>query len=162
MTNVHRDVACHVRMCAGAAMLSIAIPLLSGCTRHHEDKWSRVRPPVFETTGRIVWNGEPAAGAMITLQSQSHNVAASGRTNAKGEFVLTTYRPDDGAVAGDHTVTIVAPVVTGHDGEGNPIEVNVMPQRYEQPDTSGLSATISESGKNVLSFDVTGPRREAK
>jgi len=140
----------------------LALLFSAGCSRHYEDKFSRARPPVFKTTGSVTWNGEPAAGALVTLQSQSHNLAASGKTDAKGQFTLTTWRPGDGAVAGDHAVSIENVVIAGYTGDGLPIEVNVMPQSYQNPKTSGLNATIKTTGPNVLSFEVSGPRREAK
>jgi len=140
----------------------LALLLSAGCSRHHEDKFSRARPPVFKTTGRVIWNGEPAAGALVTLQSQSHNLAASGKTDAKGQFTLTTWRTGDGAVAGEHAVSIENVVIPGYTSDGLPIEINVMPQTYQDPKTSGLNATIKTTGPNVLSFEVVGPRREAK
>ena len=140
----------------------LALLLSAGCSRHYEDKFSRARPPVFKTTGSVTWNGEPAAGALVTLQSQSHNLAASGKTDAKGQFTLTTWRPDDGAVAGDHAVSIENVVIPGYTSDGLPIEINVMPQTYQDPKTSGLNATIKPTGPNVLLFEVVGPRREAK
>jgi len=132
--------------------------VVTGCSRHHEDKFSRARPPVFKTTGRVTWNGEPAVGAIVALSSLSHNLTASGMTDAKGEFVLKTWRQDDGAVAGDHRVTIQTIIISGWTADLSPIEVNVMPPKYEKPDTSDLTATISNKGKNVLSFEVVGPR----
>jgi hypothetical protein len=146
------------------SMAAISITCLicfmgSGCSRQVEDKWSKRRPPSFPTTGSVTWNGEPAAGALVTLQSLSHNVAASGRANDKGEFALTTWRQGDGAVVGDHNVTIETIVVAGYGAGGSVIEVNAMPPKYEKPDTSGLTATINDKGKNVLSFAVEGPRR---
>ena len=140
----------------------LALLLSVGCSRHYEDKFSRARPPVFKTTGRVTWNGEPAAGALVTLQSQSHNLAASGKTDAKGQFTLTTWRSGDGAVAGEHAVSIENVVIPGYTPDGFPIEINVMPQTYQDPKTSGLNATIKTTGPNVLSFEVVGPRREAK
>ena len=144
-----------VAMCTAFLMFVLS----SGCSRQYEDKWSKRRPPSFPTTGIVTWNGEPATGALVTLQSLSHNLSASGRTDAKGEFALTTWRQGDGAVAGDHKVTIETIVVAGYTSEGGLIEVNAMPPKYEKPETSGLTATISDKGKNVLSFAVEGPRR---
>ena len=144
---------------AAISLACLMLFMASGCSRKYEDKWSKRRPPSFPTTGSVTWNGEPAAGALVTLQSLSHNVAASGRTNDEGEFALTTWRQGDGAVAGDHKVTVATTVIAGYTSEGSVIEVNAMPPKYEKPDTSGLTATINEKGKNVLSFAVEGPRR---
>jgi|GEM_PF-827693 len=132
--------------------------VVTGCSRYHEDKFSRARPPVFKTTGRVTWNGEPAVGAIVALSSLSHNLTASGMTDAKGEFILKTWRQGDGAVAGDHRVTIQTIMISGWRADLSAIEVNVMPPKYEKPDTSDLTATISDKGKNVLSFEVVGPR----
>jgi len=140
-------------------LLVFLVGEIVGCSRQFEDKWSKNRPSVFKAVGSVTWNGEPAAGAVVTLQSKSHNLAASGKTDAAGKFMLTTWRHGDGAVAGDHSVTISTWEVRGHDGEGNPIEVPVMPAKYEQPETSELITTIAEHGENVLSFEVSGPRR---
>jgi hypothetical protein len=153
---------CRRRAWQRVACLALAMLLSVGCSRHYEDKFSRARPPVFKTTGRVTWNGEPAAGALVTLQSQSHNLSASGKTDSKGQFTLTTWRTDDGAVAGEHAVSIESVVIAGYTADGLPVEVNVMPPSYQNPKTSGLNATVNTSGPNVLSFEVVGPRREAK
>lgn len=144
-----------VAMCIAFLLFVVA----SGCSGKYEDKWSKRRPPSLPTTGVVTWNGEPAVGAIVTLQSQSHNLSASGKTDAKGQFALTTWRQGDGAVAGEHKVTIETSVIAGYGTDGSIIEVNAMPPKYEKPDTSGLTATINDKGKNVLSFAVEGPRR---
>jgi len=128
-----------------------------GCSKHYEDRFSRARPPVFKTSGRVTWNGSPAAGATVALQSRTRNLAASGTTDRDGMFTLTTWRPGDGAVAGEHLVTITTSVTTGFTPEGRPIQENDMPPKYSDPEKSGLTTTISEKGKNVLSFEVVGP-----
>jgi hypothetical protein len=150
---------CHAHTLPWLAMVCLTTIAATGCSRHHEDKWSRARPPVFKTTGRVMWNGEPAAGAIVALNSLSHNLTASGMTDTNGEFVLTTWRQGDGATAGDHRVTIQTILISGWTADLSPIEVNTMPPIYEKPETSGLTATISDKGKNVLVLEVSGPRR---
>jgi len=150
---------CHALILPWLAMVCLTTIAATGCSRHHEDKWSRARPPVFKVTGRVMWNGEPAAGAIVALNSLSHNLTASGMTDTKGEFVLTTWRQGDGATAGDHRVTIQTILISGWTADLSPIEVNTMPPIYEKPETSGLTATISDKGKNVLVLEVAGPRR---
>ncbi len=130
-----------------------------GCSRSYEDKFSRARPAVFKTTGRVMWNGSPAGGALVTLHSKAHSLAASGRADADGAFTLTTWRLGDGAVAGEHAVSIESIVITGYTVDGLPIEVNDMPPKYQNPETSGLTAVISDVSSNVLSFEVTGPKK---
>jgi hypothetical protein len=148
---------CRGMFVVSATLVAAAI----GCSGQYEDKFSRDRPPVFKTTGQVTWNGKPASGALVTLHSKSHNLAASGRTDANGAFTLTTWRLDDGAVAGEHAVSIVTIVVTGHTNDGLPIEVNDMPPKYQNPETSGLTAIINDVGSNILSFEVSGPQKTA-
>jgi hypothetical protein len=133
-----------------------------GCSRPYEDTFSRVRPPEYKARGRVTWNGKPAGGALVTLRSKTHNLAASDRADADGGFTLTTWRFGDGAVASEHAISIETIVITGYTPDGSPIEVNDMPPRYQNPETSALTAAISEHNTNVLSFEVVGPRREAK
>lgn len=149
-------------MSAGVRLaLLCGVALAVGCSRQFEDKWSRSRPPAFKTNGRITWNGEPAAGALVTLHARDLNLAASGKSDSQGTFVLTTWRLGDGAVAGDHKVAVRTIVVAGFDGGGNPIEVNVMPPQFGNPDTSGIVATVSENAENSLAIEVVGPRIDA-
>ena len=101
--------------------------------------------------------GEPAEGVAVMLESISHNVAAGGRTNTVGECVLTTYRPNDGTVVGEHRVRLDKLVITGYDGNGMPIEVAMMPAEYADFATSGLTVTVSEKGKNEITFEVDPP-----
>lgn len=132
-----------------------------GCSRYYEDRFSRARPPVFKASGRVTWNGSPASGAIVTLHSRAHNLAASGKSDRDGMFTLTTWRTGDGAVAGEHAVSIETIVITGYTQDGLPIEVNDMPPRYQNPETSGLTATINDIGSNLLSFEVCGPQKTA-
>lgn len=148
--------------CGKAAVVCALVAVTCGCSRHYEDRLSRARPPVYKTTGRVTWSGSPAAGATVTLQSLTLNLTASGETDRDGLFTLTTWRPGDGAVAGEHAVTITSFQTTGRAPEGYLIEVNDMPPKYADPEKSGLTATINAKGKNVLSFEVIGPPQIAK
>ena len=99
-----------------------------------------------------------------------------GITDASGSYTLTTFSAGDGAVAGDHKVTVTKtdrPVVdaksdgsvadTGDEPEeqqgrngskkgGEP--ENLLPEKYASPETSGLTATVSESGENKFDFQI--------
>lgn len=141
------------------ALPSLMIALTIGCSGQFEDRLSRARPPVFKTRGLVTWNGIPAPGATVSLHSHSHNVAATGITNDRGEFVLTTWRYGDGAVVGDHKVSVET-LVPWNPAAPEVEYKNVMPAKYQNPETSGLTATISDRGPNTLSFDVVGRRAE--
>jgi hypothetical protein len=141
-------------------LIALAGVASSGCSRP-KDKWLAMRPPLYKARGRVTWNGEPAQGVLVALRSDTLNVTATGLTNDRGEFVLTSYRSGDGAAAGDHAVTITKRVDV-QDKNGNSVTFNLMPLKYEDRDLSGLTATIAENNNNVLEFEVEGPRREFK
>jgi hypothetical protein len=54
----------------------------------------------------VTYRGRPVAGAAVAFLAQGVSRPASGDTNDSGEFRLTTFEPNDGAVAGAHTVTV--------------------------------------------------------
>lgn len=76
-------------------------------------------PTTYPVSGVVKYDGKPLANVAITFYP-AEGRPASGRTNEQGKFILTTFSPDDGAVAGEHRVTITpaaadAPVEPGAD-----------------------------------------------
>ena len=63
--------------------------------------------PVYPVTGVITYRGKPVAQAEVTFFNAEKNRSAFGKTNDKGEYKLTTFSPNDGAVEGQHVVTVV-------------------------------------------------------
>lgn len=134
--------------------------VVAGCSsRSRSDKWTRLRPKTFPVQVRVVWNGEPAHDAVVVFESMRHSAMAVGRTDAGGMCLLKTYDPGDGAVAGEHRVRIEKFVITGTTGDGRILDASIMPKQYADAIASGLTAEVSEAGKNDFTFDVKGPRR---
>ncbi len=73
--------------------------------------------PVFPVRGQVVFNGQPVPGATITFYKEGAAVPASGMTDAKGEYHISTYAENDGAVVGKHRVTVSLPLVAPTDAE---------------------------------------------
>jgi hypothetical protein len=151
---------CNRRRLGGIVLACVALAI-TGCGGRTKDKWLAKQPRLFKARGRVTWNGEPAHGVLVSLKSLRHDTIATGLTNDRGEFVLTSYRNGDGAAAGEHAVTITK-TVEMQDKNGNSVTFNLMPLKYEDRDSSGLVATIAENNNNVLEFEVEGPRREFK
>src|SRR5690606_32888601 len=63
--------------------------------------------PVFPVSGKVTYKGQPVAGADITFHHESGDRSAFGRTNDEGEYKLTTFSSNDGAIEGRHGVTII-------------------------------------------------------
>ena len=109
------------------------------------------RKPTQPARGKVLFEGEPVAGAQLVLQSLDKGPSADAITGADGTFVLSTYTADDGARAGEYAVTLVwrKPL---YDASGKPGK-NLLPARYARKDTSPLKVVI-KSGKNDLVFEL--------
>jgi hypothetical protein len=73
-------------------------------------------------SGRVTCRGKPVAEAVITFSPMPKNEgdresgkAAAGSTDADGKYVLTTFRQGDGALIGNHRVSIT---LDEHDHSG--------------------------------------------
>lgn len=138
----------------GYAALLLAALVAAGCARHHEDEWSRKWPPRYPSAGTVELDGQPLEGAVVTFFTEKSDLgnkpfSAVGFTDTAGRFVLKTFRPDDGAVAGDHVVMIEKREMT--DGR----IVTHLPAKYARKESSGLSATVTETGPNTFLFQLT-------
>jgi hypothetical protein len=109
--------------------------------------------------GRVAYLGQPTPGAIVVFHPAGNDDPAaprpSGQVQADGSFSLSTFKPGDGAPAGDYQVAIawidpestVDPVT-----EERP---NKLPSWYADPRTSRLTATV-QKGKNELpAFELT-------
>jgi hypothetical protein len=83
----------------------------------------------------------------------------AGTFGALGLSLADMLRLEARGEASTEAFQIETIVIAGYTSDGGLIEVNAMPPKYEKPDTSGFTATISDKGKNVLSFAVEGPSR---
>jgi hypothetical protein len=69
--------------------------------------------------GKVTKDGQPVAGAAVAFgPTASEGKAASGMTDASGNYTLTTFENGDGALPGSYKVTITkfpgaAPAATG-------------------------------------------------
>jgi hypothetical protein len=128
--------------------------------------------PVYPVTGIITLRGKPVAQAEVTFYNAAKNRSAFGKTNDKGEYKLTTFAPNDGAVEGQHAVTVVkveapaastpvAPIESpayqppgfGESTEPKPPK-SELDEKYAKQETSGLTATIKTDGPNQVNFDL--------
>jgi hypothetical protein len=131
-----------------------AISLL-GCSG--DDEWVEGRSKVVPVSGRVMYQGQPLAGATVMFHAEGEEVTASGLTNDKGEFQLRTYEGTDGAVPGSHKVTVkkveVKTVPNPDDENLGPIsseEIWHTPQKYALKNETPLTLTVGESGEKSL------------
>jgi hypothetical protein len=132
--------------------LRFALPLIGvgilaavGCSK------SESHVPVHPVVGEIKFQGQPAAGAFVSLHPQN---AAEGVPNPRatvakdGSFTVSTFEGNDGAPEGDYVVTVqwYKPVRQGPDLVGGP---NVLPPKYSSATSSDIKIHIA-AGENRL------------
>ncbi len=110
------------------------------------------REPTYPVFGKVVFdNNEPCQLGTIEFRSLEQMRSARGEIAKDGTFTLSTWEPNDGAVAGKHHVIVQQLIITedlsfkSHDHGPR-----VMP-KYGDYSTSGLEATVEAKDRN----DVT-------
>ena len=176
--------------------VSVSVALFGaalGCSGSDGPKMARV-------SGIVTHDDKPVEGAIVIFNSPLAPRNAAGTTDAAGKFQLQTIEKLDGAVLGDHTVSIVKPdpsltaksdvktvEVTGaSSGTGGDVpsganafkaktalpsstspggmmaapkkpSVNtLLPVKYADAKTSGLTAKVVEGKENTFEFKLTG------
>ena len=120
-------------------------------------------------TGTVIYEGQPVEDATVTFKpAGEEGRAASGTTDAEGKFELSTLAADDGVVPGTYEVAISKTVIEGGlDGEdpqayfeehGRPPRTTrkeLLPVKYKNAETAGLTAEVTEDGENHFPFELT-------
>lgn len=109
-------------------------------------------PRLVPVTGVVTLDGNPVADAGVLFKPAGNLPPASATTDAQGKFSLQTLdRP--GAVLGQHRVSVIKQETTGvgEFGAVGPGGVHVkwiVPKKYSVPETSGLTATVTEENRD--------------
>ena len=133
---------------------------------------------VVQVKGRMTHNGQPLDGASVTFSPTTHEGReASGLTNANGEFVvLTQGATKSGCMPGSYRVSVTkniavdrhgnplvfvvsddphAPPPAGLESGERPTMKSVIPEKYGNAETSGLTAEVTKKGPNSFVFELT-------
>jgi hypothetical protein len=129
----------------------LGLPLLLGCGGSGLE--------TVPVTGTVTYNGQPLADAAVAFQPADGR-AATGITDASGKFTLTTLEDGDGAIVGEHTVTVSpgagqTAAMPGVDAPVGATQKSAIPDRYSNPGMSGLKASVTADGPNDFTFDLT-------
>lgn len=156
-----------------SASLVLLLVALSSCGRSVDPN----RLKTYRVSGTVTQGGKPVADANVSFHLKDGSQGAIGVTDASGNFTLTTFTSGDGAVAGEHVVTVTkfdrpkivprgdgsiadtgdekeAPEEGGKSRRDDAEPKSLLPAKYADPKTSGLTATVSESGENKFEFKV--------
>ena len=145
--------------CRACILLALAGGLAVGCGRPEKPG-----PQMGTVTGRVIYQDKPVTDASVVFLPKTPGTrAAAAVTDADGNYSLSTFGVDDGAIVGAYQVSIAlsapyrGPVPEGmspayakelFQNQGEPL----IPKKYFSPATSGLAADV-KPGHN--SFDFT-------
>ena len=130
--------------------------------------------PTVPVSGTVTYQGQPVVGAQVAFVAEGAPRAATGRTDEQGSYQLTTFRENDGAVVGNHTVTISMPderfsgeeMDASDPGEAYGAAMTAaaggpqagmrggIPARYGDPRGSGLTAEVTADGPHEINFQL--------
>ena len=111
------------------------------------------RTPTHTVRGKLTDGSKPVAHAQIVFHpvgGAADTPKPRGKTDANGEFTLTTYDGNDGAPAGQYKVSVELWRTPSADAG----PVNQLPPKYADPDKSGLTATVATGQTDLQPFVV--------
>jgi len=108
-------------------------------------------------SGTITLKGQPIGQAEVMFNPKSGGRFASGVTDTNGKFVLSTAKPNDGAMTGEYVVTLAEyypPDKPPALPKGGGLLPSRFPPSYADPAKSPLTAKVERGTKNDFQFDV--------
>lgn len=139
--------------------------LLSGCSDGAGVK-------TVKASGVVIYKGQPVADANVAFLGDGTTRPAIALTDEEGMFVLTTVRSGDGAVVGNHMVTVSKtvepPTKAGATGslsmedaakaaQETPADTKILylvPEKYSLPATSGLKFEVKDGAENYFEIKL--------
>lgn len=101
------------------------------------------RPELVPVTGRVTIDGEPLTRGVVRFATVGGRMSG-GALDEQGKFTLTCFENSDGALLGQHRVTVSAMEPIG--------ETRIRwfaPRRYSGFATSGLTETINKETESI-------------
>ncbi len=129
----------------------IALAAVVGC--------GEKRVPVYKVSGKVLFNGQPAAGAQVVLHPAAgsnipSDLAAVATVAEDGSFQIGAYEAIDGAPPGEYVATVQWFKMVQTDG-GTGRGPNVLPTKYAAPTTSPIQVKIETAAVDLQPWDVT-------
>jgi hypothetical protein len=140
------------RRAATAAVVALVAPLCllvtAGC--------GESGPEMARVRGKVTYTGQPVPKGTITFQAATPGGRnATGAIVEDGSYELQTENPGDGAIVGEYRVAITArdDAILDYIPKKAPPPKRLTPEKYEDPASSGLTATV-KSGSNSIDFPL--------
>lgn len=130
-------------------MLALSLFLFAGCAGDREGL------DTAKVSGKVTLGGQPVEGAQVVFAPTSGGgKAATGRTDASGNYALTTLDPEDGALPGSYRV-----MISKTEGGATTPAVDTSGMTQEQADAASAeayysSAAAKEAGSRKAAEEV--------
>jgi hypothetical protein len=136
----------------------VGLVALAGCGSGGDDL-----PDTVPAEGIVTLDGKPVEGAQVVLVPAAEGTTgAYGTTDASGKFALRAFEQKEGAIPGAYkvqvskTVEVRLPGAKGSVDGGDPVRFDYgVPAKYTGVATSGLTATIPDSGTTDLNLALS-------
>ena len=137
------------RLTCAAAITTLA--MVVGCSD---------QPRPYPVNGQVLFtDGQPLSGGRIEVRSLEHPLVARASIGRDGKFTLTTFKADDGAVAGKHEVLIVQKFTADIDSMAEHARhadrMRTLDPRFSKYKTSGLTMDVERGGIQDVVLQVT-------
>jgi hypothetical protein len=143
------------RMLSLAAGLGLVLQLSSGCSQDAN------MPKLGKVRGTVSYQGKPLDGGRVVFTPVSGKGGETGQNatgviDRDGTYEMTTFSTGDGAILGQHVVTVVVQKGEMPKPDANSqikyvLPKNMAPSKYASPDKSPLKCTVIEGG---MKFDI--------
>lgn len=135
------------------------------------------RPDLVAVSGTVVYDGKPLVGAEVAFWADKAPKASIGVTNSEGKFQLTMFDLNDGAMPGENVITVTKKVAAAAPSSSDmtamlddPTKMATamqeepeqkqevkpeIPARYSERGTTTLKETVSASGENNFTLQLS-------
>jgi hypothetical protein len=126
---------------------------LAGCGGPQSDK------ELVQVSGTVTYAGEPLPDAIVAFDSAEHADASpsTGVTDDEGHYSLKLSADEVGVPPGRYKVAITAwdaPLEMPKPGAPVVPPRPLIPEKYFDPETSGLTATVESGAPQTIDFDL--------
>jgi hypothetical protein len=116
-----------------------------------------VDPSLVSVTGKVSLDGKPLkAGNLSFVSSDTPGVGFGSNIDASGNYALVQSVSAKGAVPGNYKIRVECLDGVAAMGEGGVVTKakSLIPEKYNSPDTSGLTATVEKGKPLVKNVDL--------
>ena len=121
---------------------------------------------LVQVRGKVLFNDQPLTGGTIVYlpAAGTGGRQAQGLIGSDGTFELSSLKPGDGAQKGKYDIIIIAREQAAEqpksrvelEATGGPKTGRLLiPEKYANPDTSGLSDTVDDNHSGYVEFKLS-------